>query len=119
MKSLIIESISFGADDLSEFHPEINDNFFVSFDVIISTKDGHMSSFYQATFCTVNWLTSELKNINSLFLSRVIVVDFFDAELIKDEIKSIVNKINSYELSTKESFRSLSKFLTWEFDDLI
>lgn len=115
MIKLELKGMDYGAENLETYAPEVSGNFCVWLNLVIGLENVDGGHLFQVGICTASWLEHQVL-VKDFYIPRhMIIVNFFDYELIKSKINGIID--GAERPTWEQSLQILCRFFSWEYED--
>lgn len=115
MKLLADIYLASAKETFENFQPEIPYNFCIQIELRIRFDDEDGGHDYSIKVCTPTWLDHNIQNEGIVSGRHMLIVNEFNHIEIGNYINSVL--IKSIKLDRVETFRILSRYFFWEYED--
>lgn len=116
---MLVKGIDVGGDFLEDYIPTEKNSFglWVTFSIGPSSEDG--GSIYQLLVCTPSWLESKTTKGNIFWGRHMLVIDSFDAKLIKNSVDQLIVELaNQFPNDNDDEIaEKIARYAHWEYED--
>jgi Immunity protein 8 len=115
MKVVLKSIFTFRGAFLTEFVPDIPQNFYLSIDMTIGPDNQAGGHDYSLGVCTPRWLNHNVQKEGSIWGRHLLVVNHYDAQEIRAAIEKMIDQCERSDWA--QTSVVLSRFFSWEFED--